>query len=231
MLKTDYKDDVLDGLRKYRMVNNSDGTVSFVDVTMYDQEGDDYGANDINSTNEAVNNIGANQATIENTTTASKAYAVGDFLVYDGVLYKVTQAISSGGTISIGTNVVADKVGDEIARINSDLTELLNWKFISCAKTTVTTSGVQVALSENLPENYNEYCVKFSWLEADITSVIKPKGVRTEVIFDPGNSPYQLQGSATLMHSDGVDKVSAWYTTKGSSVAQYAFYVTGIYYR
>jgi hypothetical protein len=58
-LPTNYRDDILnastEGKRKYRMNYNDDGTVSFVDVTPYDQEGSDFGAGDINRTNEAVN--------------------------------------------------------------------------------------------------------------------------------------------------------------------------------
>jgi hypothetical protein len=58
-LPTNYRDDILnvstEGKRKYRMNYNDDGTVSFVDVTPYDQEGSDFGAGDINATNEAVN--------------------------------------------------------------------------------------------------------------------------------------------------------------------------------
>lgn len=58
-LPTNYQDDILnvstEGKRKYRMVYNDDGTVSFEDVTPYDQEGSDFGAGDINATNEAVN--------------------------------------------------------------------------------------------------------------------------------------------------------------------------------
>ena len=52
-LRTDYKDDLLDTSvntqRKYRQVNNGDGTVSFVDVTEYSQQGDPFGAGDINA--------------------------------------------------------------------------------------------------------------------------------------------------------------------------------------
>lgn len=54
-----------------------------------------------------------NLATIETTTTASQAYGVGDYLVYNGQLYKVTTAIASGGTIVVtgsGANVVATTV-------------------------------------------------------------------------------------------------------------------------
>ena len=56
-------------------------------------------------------------ASYETTTTASQAYAVGDYLTYDGYLYKVTTAIASGGTIVVsgaGVNVVQTNVGKEI---------------------------------------------------------------------------------------------------------------------
>lgn len=58
-LKTDYKDDILDvsqnTKRKYTMIENQDGTVSFDDETVYSQEGDSFGASDINAITEAVN--------------------------------------------------------------------------------------------------------------------------------------------------------------------------------
>lgn len=58
-LKTDYKDDIIASgtTRKYTMTNNSDGTVSLADATQYDQEGDEYGAKDVNETNVAVNRL------------------------------------------------------------------------------------------------------------------------------------------------------------------------------
>ena len=54
-------------------------------------------------------------ATYEEDTTASRAYKVGEYLVLEDVLYRVTVAIASGGTITVGTNVEATTVGDEIA--------------------------------------------------------------------------------------------------------------------
>lgn len=56
-LKTDYKDDGFAGNRKYRMITNPDGTMSFEDVTPYDPVGDSFGALDINTTNKAVNRL------------------------------------------------------------------------------------------------------------------------------------------------------------------------------
>ena len=57
-LPTDYTDAVWDGLKKYTQVDNSDGTVSFNDVTTYtNKEKSFFGAKDANSINEAINYI------------------------------------------------------------------------------------------------------------------------------------------------------------------------------
>lgn len=55
MLKTDYKDDEFTGDRKYKITSNEDGTSGINDVTTYLKEGDTFGAEDINTTNKAVN--------------------------------------------------------------------------------------------------------------------------------------------------------------------------------
>lgn len=60
-LPTNYKDDVLDTSknerRKFNIINNEDGTVSFEDVTEYTVEGSTFGAMDINNTNGKVNKL------------------------------------------------------------------------------------------------------------------------------------------------------------------------------
>lgn len=55
-------------------------------------------------------------ATVEYTDTASKAYAVGDYLVYDSKFYRVTSAIAQGDTIVPDTNVVKTTVGEEFRK-------------------------------------------------------------------------------------------------------------------
>lgn len=64
---------------------------------------------------------GGNMATIESGTTASKAYAVGDYMVRNGQLYKVTAAIASGGTITVGTNITAAAAANDIAGIRKKI--------------------------------------------------------------------------------------------------------------
>lgn len=60
-LLTNFKDDILDTevneLRKYQMIENSDGTYSFVDVTTYSQEGSSYGAKEVNEERAAINEL------------------------------------------------------------------------------------------------------------------------------------------------------------------------------
>ena len=58
LLHTDYTDAVWSGLKKYSQVDNSDGTVSFQDVTVYtNKEKSFFGAKDANRMNEALNYI------------------------------------------------------------------------------------------------------------------------------------------------------------------------------
>lgn len=54
-LKTDYKDDIFSGNRKYAQIDNGDGTISFTDQTEYDQVGDTFGATQINEIDGKIN--------------------------------------------------------------------------------------------------------------------------------------------------------------------------------
>ena len=61
VLPTDFKDDVLAesmaGKRRYRIIQNVDGTFSLEDVTQYDQIGSTFGAKQLNDMNEAFNDL------------------------------------------------------------------------------------------------------------------------------------------------------------------------------
>jgi len=93
-LKTDYKDAVYTGDRKYTQTNNTDGTISLVDATAYSTEGDPFGANDINATNSAVNansaNISALQQTIKTTaksiTLTAASWSSGSYTIRDTLI-------------------------------------------------------------------------------------------------------------------------------------------------
>lgn len=73
-LKTDYKNFIpATQLKQYQLINNSDGTVSLRDVTTYTQEGDRFGAGDINATNTVVNQL--TPLTFQNVTVETSQWA------------------------------------------------------------------------------------------------------------------------------------------------------------
>ena len=53
-LRTDYKDDIYEGSRRWRITQNEDGTYNISDATSYTQKGDKFGQNDINAITQAV---------------------------------------------------------------------------------------------------------------------------------------------------------------------------------
>ena len=69
----------------------------------------------LNSNLTQVQNQIVPTASIEIGETASKAYSVGDFLVKDAILYKVTKAIAKDDALTVGTNIAMTTVGYELS--------------------------------------------------------------------------------------------------------------------
>ena len=63
-------------------------------------------------------------ASIEKGETASKAYSVGDFLVKNGALYKVTNAIVKDDVLTVETNIELDTVASELSSISERLSQI-----------------------------------------------------------------------------------------------------------
>ena len=104
-LKTNYKDDVLDTSknekRKFRMIQNDDGTVSFDDATEYTQQGDAFGAADINATNAKINEQNQSLTNIKKTylrlvlpNVAADAKAVCDYINKNYLMGQITPMYS-----------------------------------------------------------------------------------------------------------------------------------------
>lgn len=115
-LKTNYKDDVLDTSknekRKFRMIQNDDGTVSFDDATEYTQQGDAFGAADINATNAKINEQSQSLTNLKNPAKGTKGVQVisGSALSRDFLLCYTLQSTNtaySGAYISINGITVA----------------------------------------------------------------------------------------------------------------------------
>ena len=97
-LPTNYTDAVWSGLKRYLMVDNEDGTVSFQDVTVYsNKENSFFGAKDANSMNEALNTV---MSTI-NAITATGAGAHN--AIYRGKYLGTAVTTEQWATISAGT--------------------------------------------------------------------------------------------------------------------------------
>lgn len=92
-LKVNYKDDVFTGNRKYDLVENGDGTYSLVDQTTYTQEGDVFGASDINATNTAVNGKQEQLVSGTNIKTIGGASILGSGDMNVGIQYEVISTL------------------------------------------------------------------------------------------------------------------------------------------
>ena len=114
-LKEDYKDAVFAGLRKYKMLDNGDGTVSPVDMTEYEAAGDKFGAKDVNAITKMVNCTG-------DAFDPGRDYEVGDYTIYDNTVWKFTTAHPAGEWDE--SHVEKTRILVEIAEQNKNFVKL-----------------------------------------------------------------------------------------------------------
>lgn len=57
---------------------------------------------------------------------SASPYAVGDYMLKDNVLYRVTQAIPAGGAVTVGTNVEIAPLGNAVTTLKNAVTALKN---------------------------------------------------------------------------------------------------------
>ena len=107
-LPVNYTDAVWSGLKRYSMVNNEDGTVSFQDVTVYShKENSFFGAKDANRMNEALNTI---MSMLENGTDLYTAFQ--DYFATQKTLFEDTANATQTGFEDYVADLKAE--GDEI---------------------------------------------------------------------------------------------------------------------
>lgn len=108
LLPVNYTDAVWSGLKRYLMVNNEDGTVSFQDVTVYShKENSFFGAKDANRMNEALNTI---MSMLENGTDLYTAFQ--DYFATQKTLFEDTATATQTGFEDYVADLKAE--GDEI---------------------------------------------------------------------------------------------------------------------
>lgn len=119
-LPVNFKDDILkenmNGKRRFNMIQNGDGTVSFEDVTDYTQVGSTFGAAQINATNEAVNNAADASKIIDSLETikanTQSGYIAGALAVkaLSSNLRKITKLNKSVGVTSAGVTSASVRI-------------------------------------------------------------------------------------------------------------------------
>lgn len=157
-LPTNFINLVWSGLKKYRQYNNPDSTVSFEDVTEYDEtEGTQMSAEQLNQMTGAVNQLMTGIASEFSTSTS---YSVGDYCMYEGQLYRFTYNHSSGAWNSNQVTAVS-KITDELRADNSPTNN---------STKLVRSGGVYSALAGKIgdaPSDDKEYVRKnAAWAEA-----------------------------------------------------------------
>ena len=211
-LRTDYKDDILDltqnTQRKYRMITNDDGTVSFEDVTAYSQVGDSFGAADVNTITNALNNtegsVRYNAETdmiqIVDAEGVWHDYASGGLAEFDLLTLTVSDfTVQNAGGSVIGTatvttpplkfNAVIPGGGDNsyIARFKSPILKLGSYNKLSFIGTLkLYTTAVTGFYIHNMTTDTND----FSWTSGKASTATAISGVY-DLVLNPDHD-YQL---------------------------------------
>lgn len=156
ILPTNYKDDILntsvEGMRRYQMIYNSDNTVSLKDVTPYDQTGSDFGAGDINLTNQAVNQSADAGKIIDDLDTA--------------------EATTEEGYIA-GVQLF-NHVNDSLGGLQFGIDENGNYGYIKAGADTVTPFKSKPSKTQTITNSVNNTSVVFTFDELEeVVGVVK----------------------------------------------------------
>lgn len=113
-MKTDWKDDVFEQ-RKYNMTNNSDGTVSLEDVTEYSQQGDSFGAKELNAIGEELN------ALTDEVAETKKSVSDGKTLIAAAITLKKVATAATDTFASMAANITKIALGSGNAAMSDVL--------------------------------------------------------------------------------------------------------------
>ena len=196
-LRTDYKDDLLDTSvntqRKYRQVDNGDGTISFVDETVYTQNGDTFGASEVNQINAAVNLV--NESLTVDTTNlrddfsinallqllAEKYFANVTYLYKNGTEYVpfVTGTFETGATASKNAGNIVLSSTASFSGAYACTSEKVDLTDISTIIFAGTNTGGALSIRDNIPSDNTKLASDFvavQWLnngyELDVSAFV-----------------------------------------------------------
>lgn len=187
-LPVNYTDAVWSGLKRYSMVNNEDGTVSFQDVTVYShKENSFFGAKDANRMNEALNTI---MSMLENGTDLYTAFQ--DYFATQKTLFEQTATATQTGFEEYVADLKAE--GDEIIETiktdyRDEITEFeaaqeqvfntwfelikgqLSTDIAGNLQNQITENGERITLLEYMAQN-NDYVAPITTDDGDNTAIL-----------------------------------------------------------
>ena len=144
---------------------------------------------------------------------ADKNYAVGEQFLYDGHLYKVTSAITSGAQIVIGTNAeAAGSVTEQMRTVGTVQTPVTGVKYVQWGKVVTVTIDKEIATSSS---SWVTVCSGLPKAKMEVYGVARPNPITdTRVILmdvstsgvlminGSGTSYERIRGSITYITSD-----------------------------
>ncbi len=137
---------------------------------------------------------------------SASPYAVGDYMLKDNVLYRVTQAIPAGGTVTVGTNVAIAPLGNAVTALNS------KWNNNITSGTdlnTLTDSGFYFSASSGVSASL----VNCPPISAGFAMIVPPGGPNMQLIIVGGAGGFMYHRSKT---SAGWQR---WYKFMGTAVS------------
>ena len=170
-LPVNYTDAVWSGLKRYSMVNNEDGTVSFQDVTVYShKENSFFGAKDANRMNEALNTI---MSMLENGTDLYSAFQ--DYFATQKTLFEDTEGDEIIETIKTDYR-------DEITEFEAAQEQVFNTWFelikgqlstdiAGNLQNQITSNGERITLLEYMAQN-NDYVAPITTDDGDNSAIL-----------------------------------------------------------
>ena len=134
-------------------------------------------------------------AYVETGTTTSRAYSVGEYFCWNGLLYQVTSPISSGGTFTPGTNCKNVTGG-----IASQLLAAGNARYTQYYKTSATTTDHAVSSDSSflvITTGVSSIGDRGMGLWMGFVSASSSAACRAYKVFEPSGVAYQCTVSAT----------------------------------
>ncbi len=163
-LPTNFKDDILAtqmaGKRRYRIIQNDDGTVSLEDVTDYSRVGNDFGSAQINATNMAVNESFDKNKVIDSlddiAANESAGYAAGALAVRE-----LNGKLQDTGWVDVkmGNGIVTDTQAPQVRRVG----KLVYLRGVVRNNTSWSTHESFLTIPNNFRPAYTHRCIQTSY--------------------------------------------------------------------